>query len=683
MSTLSQRSPGSTPPPIYAYLLAYGLCLVIFVAGVGLAFLLRDLLQMAMLFTPWDRYLVHVVNQASVVLLVVLLVALLVLSEAWLRGGVRRRQLLPRFAHILGLLALILAAAQLLRLGLELLAGSLNLFSLLALAAGLLLYSGSRAVQPGARTASTYQSALLVAAALLAGSTLIALPIKSPLNLYDEGLALVNGLRLHNGDLPLRDYWTIYPPGQSYLLAALFGVAGESVLVARSYDTLVRMALALSVYGIAGSLLRSWRWALLPYLAAATLLAAATFYGYAIFPALLLSLAALAAGLRATQNHQQRWLWIAGSLTGLTAFFRLDLGLYAAVALGVLLTHHWLLPGQLQAWRSALLAAGSPALGLVLLFYGWLGSNAGFAPMLEQLLLFPATRFRAVRQLPYPPLLPDWNTWPPGTDQFLSLLGDSLRFYLPLLLYALVALQLIRAALRRQDSTPTADTSLAAALTALGAGLFAQALSRYDEIHVLPASLVAVLLTAWLARQIPARRWQQPWLAVPALLLLLLPALLYFAYPYARLTQLVQTYPPQGCYSSLPRAGCVATLPGQDEVVQFLEKQTPGPIYSGLTRHDVLLLNDVSLYFLAGRPAATRYHELHPGVTNTHPVQEEMVAELTRHAPQWLLLADLDPPREPNASRFSSGVTLLDDYLHSHYQRQQTVGLYQLWRAIP
>ena len=98
------------------------------------------------------------------------------------------------------------------------------------------------------------------------------------------------------------------------------------------------MALALSIYGMAGFLLHSWRWALLPYLAAATLLAAATFYGYAIFPALLLSLAALAAGRRATQNHQQRWLWIAGSLTGLTALFRLDLGLYAAVALAILLT---------------------------------------------------------------------------------------------------------------------------------------------------------------------------------------------------------------------------------------------------------------------------------------------------------------------------------------------------------
>ena len=685
MSTLSPRRPDSTSPPIYAYLLAYGLCLLLFAAGVGLAFLLRDLLQMAMLFTPWDRYVVHVANQASVVLLVVLLVALLVLSEAWLRNGVRRRQLLPRFARILGTLALILAAAQLLRLGLELLAGSLNLFSLLALAAGLLLYSGSRAAQPGKRTSSPHHTTLLVTTVLLAGSTLIALPIKSPLNLYDEGLALVNGLRVHNGDLPLRDYWTIYPPGQSYVLATLFGVAGENVLVARSYDSLVRMALALSIYGMAGFLLHSWRWALLPYLAAATLLAAATFYGYAIFPALLLSLAALAAGRRATQNHQQRWLWIAGSLTGLTALFRLDLGLYAAVALAILLTYHQLLhpPHSLRAWLAPLLTAGSPALGLVLVFYGWLGSNAGFAPMIEQLLLFPATTFRAVRQLPYPALLPDWTAWSLGIEQFLSLLGDSLRFYLPLLLYALVALQLIWAALRRRDTPPTPDTSLAAALTALGAGLFAQALSRYDEIHVLPASLVAVLLTAWLARQIPARRWQQPWLAVPALLLVLIPALLYFAYPYARLTQLVQNYPPQGCYSSLPRAGCVATVPGQDEVVQFLEKQAPGPIYSGLTRHDVVLLNDVSLYFLAGRPTATRYHELHPGVTTTRPVQEEMVAELTRYLPQWLLLVDLAPSREPNASRFSSGVTLLDDYIHRHYQRQQTVGLYQLWRAVP
>ena len=122
---------------------------------------------------------------------------------------------------------------------------------------------------------------------------LIALAIKSPLNPYDEGLALVGGMRVLHGDIPLRDYWAIYPPGQSYVLAALFGVAGENVLVERVYDTLVRIALALVIYLVSARVLRSWRWALAPYLAAAVLLASATFYGYAVFPALLCGFAAL------------------------------------------------------------------------------------------------------------------------------------------------------------------------------------------------------------------------------------------------------------------------------------------------------------------------------------------------------------------------------------------------------
>ncbi|MFO7634720.1 MAG: glycosyltransferase family 39 protein, partial [Caldilinea sp.] len=650
MSSLSQRNSGQefVNPPVRAYIAAYGLWFFTFLVGLLVAFAVRDLYQMAMVFTTWDRYAVHVFNQVGVVVLVVLLLILLVVTEAYYRNGVPRGKVFARFARVIGILALILAAAQILRLTLEGIAGSVNLISVLILAVVLLVYVWARTVvqrraQPAAAVTDApgqlLQARVIVVAALIAGAVLIVLPIKAPLNLYDEGLALVNGMRVLHGDIPFRDYWAIYPPGQSYVLAALFGVAGENIFVERIYDTTVRILLALVIYLIAVALLRSWRWAVAPYLAAAVLLAAATFYGYAVFPALLFGFAALLLSFRYLDTDRLRWLAGAGLLVGVTTFFRLDLGFYAAAAVGMLLILTWLLPLDGDAgWGArtrrlaiALFAAGGPAALLVLAFYGYLGSAAGLDVMVENLLVFPATTFRAVRQLPYPPLLPDWSIWSGGGSfdaRLDRMLGDYLRFYMPLLVYGLSALLLVWSAVRalRGGRRFAHTDSMAASLVVMGTGLFVQALSRYDEIHVLPASLVVVILITWLVRQIPAERWDHPWVAAPVVVLLLVPVALYFVGPYVRLSEIVRNFPPQGCYSALPRAGCVPTLPGQEEIVQILDQQSPdhGPIFSGLLRHDNVFVNDVSVYFLAGRPISTRYHELHPGVTTTQPVQEEM-----------------------------------------------------------
>ncbi|HAJ37162.1 MAG TPA: hypothetical protein DCL15_15930 [Chloroflexi bacterium] len=700
MSSLSRRNPGQefAQPPVSAYILAYGLWFFTFLVGLLVAFAVRDLSQMAMLFTTWDRYVVHLVNQVSVVVLVVLLLILLVVTEAYYRAGVPRRQLWPRFARMLGLLALIIAVTQVARLALEVVAGAVNLISVLILVVALLVYGWGRAMSARGQVATAAPARWLmvrgvVVATLLAGALLITLPIKFPINPYDEGLALVNGMRVLRGDAPFRDYWAIYPPGQSYVLAALFGVIGETVLVERVYDTMVRILLALVLYGIATQALASWRWALAPYFVAATLLAAATFYGYAVFPALLFGFAALLSSFRFLATGAQRWLVGAGLLAGVTSFFRLDLAFYTAAALGVLLILHWLLltdggwGARTRQFLFALLATAVPAALLAVLFYSYLGSVASVSLLVENLLVFPATTFRAVRHLPYPALLPDWSilAGDGGIDTRVDrMLGDYLRFYIPLLVYALCGGVLLWRGVRALSGGARVHQTdvMTAALVVMGSGLFVQALSRYDEIHVLPASLVTVILITWLVRQISAARWQQPWIAAPLVVLLLAPVLLYFYSPYSEVNDIVRTYPPQGCFSTLPRAGCVPTLPGQDEIVQILDRQAPSsaPLFAGLLRHDNVFANDVSIYFLAGRPVATRYHELHPGVTTTQAVQEEMVAELAAAQPPWLVFITWGNPNEPNASRFSSGVTVLDDYIHAHYRRELTSGMYELWR---
>ena len=707
MSSLSRRNAGQglVKPPVRAYVAAYGLWSLTFLVGLIVAFALRDVFQMAMVFTTLDRYAVHLFNQSSVVLLVVLLLVLLVVTEAYYRNGVPHRQLGRRFARVAGLLALVLAGVQGVRLVLEINAGAINLLSVLILVATLLVYGGARVVVqrstqgPAAGMRSrALTGRIAIAAALVAGAVLLVLPIKHPVNPYDEGLALVGGWRVLGGEVPMRDYWAIYPPGQSYTLAAIFGMAGETIFVARVYDTLVRILLALVIYLVAAQALRSWRWALVPYLAAAVLLASATFYGYAVFPALLFSFSALLLSFCNLSTGKRHWLVGAGVAMGLTAFFRLDLGFYTAAAVGMLLLLTWLLaPGDSAGWGTrtrhlllALLAAAAPAVLLVLAFYGFLGRMAGFDAMVEHLLVFPATTFRAVRHLPYPSLIPDWSIWSGdgSVDVRLNrMLGDSLRFYIPLLVYALtVALLVVSAARARWSSQQFVYTGImAAALVVLGAGMFVQALSRYDEIHVLPASLVVVILITWLIRQIPAERWAEPWVAVPVIGLLLVPVSLYFLSPYNALNNIVRNFSPLGCYSSLPRAGCVALLPGQEDAVRILDRQASanGALYAGLPRHDNVFANDVSIYFLAGRPIATRYHELHPGVTTLQAVQEEMVAELTAQMPEWLVFITWGNPNEPNASRFSSGVTVLDEYIRAQYVRAHTAGMYELWHRRP
>lgn len=61
-------------------------------------------------------------------------------------------------------------------------------------------------------------------------------------------------------------------------------------------------------------------------------------------------------------------------------------------------------------------------------------------------------------------------------------------------------------------------------------------------------------------------------------------------------------------------------------------------------------------------------------------VQQEMVAELEANRPAWLVLVTWENPNEPNASRFSSGVRLLDEYIRDHYRREFKVGMYEMWR---
>ena len=130
----------------------------------------------------------------------------------------------------------------------------------------------------------------------------------------------------------------------------------------------------------------------------------------------------------------------------------------------------------------------------------------------------------------------------------------------------------------------------------------------------------------------------------------------------------------------MERAPYPATPPDLREVVRYIKRNSSEDemIYVGVANHDCFTTNHPAVYFLADRGYASRYHELHPGVTTTPDVQREIIAELETYAPRLVVLTPAYV-HEPNDSSIDLRVDLLDGYISSNYERMETFGNYEIW----
>ena len=178
---------------------------------------------------------------------------------------------------------------------------------------------GSAAVRRIARIAApawVRYVILFILAAVLSGVT-----IWWGINPHDEGLILQAGARVADGQLPYRDFYANYGPGQYFLVGGLDLLFGPSLLTWR----VVRVVLDATVAVLAYSLAR--RDAPEP-LALAAWLAVAAAMALPSIPhpnpaAIALGLGAILIARRSPVS--------AGALSGLAVAFRFDLGLSAAV----------------------------------------------------------------------------------------------------------------------------------------------------------------------------------------------------------------------------------------------------------------------------------------------------------------------------------------------------------------
>jgi hypothetical protein len=552
-------------------------------------------------------------------------------------------------------------------------------------------------------------------------------PIKIPFNLYDEGISVTNAVRMMKGDVPFKDFWTIYPPGQYFTLSGLFTVFGTNLMVARLYDTLVRFALVWLLYRMAGTFTTE-PLAMLIGTVGTLWLASAGSYAYSVFPALALGLWAILCLYLYTKTNRKRWLLFSGILIGLESLFRWDLGLYTGLSITLsifsfpfLRTMH---PGNsfrqtLKMSAEMLLLLLGAVFLVIIPWYCFWAITGGIGDMWFQVVTFPVTMLHDVRWKPYPPLLPPLSV----TAMDLSASTDSrpeiikwIQFYAPLAIYSTVLMNGCIALLRKCLFLYPASI-LKIALTSFGILLFFQAMSRYDYIHTVPTSLLTILmgiplLFSYLSRLgngfkirrrdnhgsgpyeakeirlaiLPRHRItisKKVYLQYPLLLLGFVSISIYYLSPINNYSVFPLTFP-WGCYSSVARASCVLLKSDQEKAVLFIQANTSPEeyIYVGNTRHDRIYINDVGFYFLSERRSATKFSELHPGIATTQIVQELIVRDLTLKNVRWVVLLNRAGSQEPNESALSSGIFVLDQYIQSAYKPVREFGAYAIWKRL-
>ncbi len=518
-------------------------------------------------------------------------------------------------------------------------------------------------------------------------------------NMYDEGISLTGAMQVLAGELPHRDFYAIYGPGQFYMLAGLFKIFGQSVLAARLLDLLIKAVLVLLVYAIASRYCRR-SVAVATYVV--TMLWLIGIYcpvDTAVVPVSLLNLIALVLILPVFVRSVSSWqMLVAGALAALVALFRYDigvalLGMQACVIASAIFLRNK--PGKLRnfvtLWGACLIGFAVVILPCALYYL----SVARLDSMINDVILYPARYYLLGRRLPFPEI----------SLKYL----ENLEVYLPFAVIGIAVYAVVRLGLRARSKTASGLRDSAQELRLLGFfitfgllafAMYCKAFVRMDVGQMYLCILPLVLLTAVLFDQ----RWILPrplQIAIMGVAVFSVLTAMWSALHEERRLQVYHLSVPERIWSSLKgtsspeeAAWCKSKNPAtrglcflpedyRVQTIEFIAEHTkPGQLlYVGLAKHDRIFANDDFTYFATQRLPATKWSHFDPDLQSRYDIQTEMVHELEVKRPPYIVLdSEFDQLREPNDSSKSSGVTLLDDYLHSKYQPVRDFGLMSVWR---
>ena len=508
------------------------------------------------------------------------------------------------------------------------------------------------------------------------------------------GKAAMGASRVLDGDVPYRDFWTMYSPGHFYLGAALMGVFGRELVVLGIAACVLRAVSAALIFALGRRLGASAHVAF----AIACVFAVTSFE---LTPELTGYIAALPCLLGAcwfvldavATERASRW-WLAGIALGVASWFKHDVAAYCALACAVVpFACVQRISPRGAAWagfaRMALgaLAVATPVYAMI----AWFGG----ADAWRDLIVFPAGDFRAVRGQAYTAPFPAWGAIAPWMRDPASLVkarnavssvSNWILCTAPEIAFAAGLVWFARAH-RKLDRASFAGAVLVLAMIPP----YWAAAHVQQNTHVITMALASLLLCALAWRslepsQLLARRAFVAIACFHGVGLALAPAQSVY-----RFTMLLWRNVPL----EVPGAALVRVSPKEhgdlSSLVAFVRASTnPNePIHVGVARHDAVVIGSPHIYFLCDRPPATRYQELHPGIADRIDIQREMIADLDAKHLRCAILWRFGWPddvldgilRRRMERVPGTGAKLLDEYFATQFEPVFERGEYVvLWR---
>lgn len=503
---------------------------------------------------------------------------------------------------------------------------------------------------------------------------------------YDEGIAAYGAVRILDGGIPYRDFWTLYAPGEFYLLAIIFKIFGISLNVTRLFAITILALTVCSIYLLIKRLC-SKLFGILAFLLSLVWLKSYMVYNRPGQLAMLFFILCSFSLINFINSGRNKWLIITGILSGVIGFFRQDFGFYIFTSIFLIILLKQLNYYREKEWKIKLslilkdelyLLLGCFIIILPLLIY--LTVNSALKEFISDAVVFPVTIYPKVRDLPFP-----------------ELKVKNLIFYLPLFVFLLTSIRLLfyNWRLKIKDIIPW----LTLFFLFSGLGLFNYTNTRTCMTHLLPTMIPGILLFILLfynllenlTRKVRYLYKSLIWVTASLICFILLfyltkPSFLIYAkYPnfipeIQKKDGFININRAQGFYDDL---GLVKSL---TLAIQYIQNNTgqDEKIFVGNLRHDKVVNSDVMFYFLSQRHSAAKYYELHPGLTNTPKIQKEIISDLIKAKVRYIVLWSGSKLKEdePNESGKSSGIVDLDNFIQKNYKTEKDFGAYLILSHI-
>jgi len=441
-------------------------------------------------------------------------------------------------------------------------------------------------------------------------------------NIYDEGLVLVGGMRVLDGDLPYSDFWTIYAPG-TYYLSAFLQLLTTQIWLQKFIAIVVTFIVAIQLNSIYRLLTHKRQYYV--FIAAIILSGFGLKYLNASSLGLMFALTGIYYGLKYFKTSDNRMILKSGLSIGITALFRHDFAFYIFVPFLLSL----LFDVNKKNLLNKIIALFKVLLPAILVFI-LLGIFTGFNNIFDQLVVFPLTKFSSTRSLPFP-LLWEARAISDSMSNYFYNAWISIMFLVPPIIA--IANYII---FRKHNYA-----SLYIFYGLLVLLFFNQALNRSDYSHLLPALLLALPLVYSIIASVNTKFYRVVALGLSAVFFLIIPIGKKLNYAKKNYISKVDSS------STIPTLNFIHLEESLVQRYDFIKEVESniikgGNTFIGLKDMSSIEINDVLSYYILGIKPNTKYHELHPGIADNKYYQSELLEQLITQN-QYVILLDIKP----------------------------------------